>query len=288
MADNDTVRIETVLCPVDFSALSDPELAVAVELCEAFGARLVLHHNLDLAPPAWSKAWEWEETHPPEEDVEKRAEEQMQELLGRIPGSVPAEATISKGLVVPVLLHLVDQLPAHLLVLGSHGWSTEEHASVADRIIECCPCPVLTIREGGEDARRFRLCTVDGYDLCRVLVPTDFTKSGDRAVAYACDLARRLPLRLHLLHVLSSGGGGEVEGARRKLEQRVPPDLVERIDCSVETGPVADTLVAFAARHEPRLIVMGRHARGLLQRFFTHDHAQEVLHRAGCPVWFAA
>lgn len=280
-------EIETVLCPVDFSTLSESELAVAVELCEAFGARLVLHHNLELAHPGWSKAWEWEETHPPAEDAEKRAEEQMQELLRRIPDSVATEATISKGLVVPVLLHLVDQLPAQLLVLGSHGWSTEAHASVADRILECCPCPVLTIREGGDDARRFRLCAVDGYDLCRVLVPTDFTKSGDRAVAYAGDLARRLPLRLHLLHVLSSGSGDEVEAARRRLEERVPQDLVERTDCSVETGPVADTLMAFTARLEPRLIVMGRHARGLLQRFFTHDHAQEILHRAGCPVWFA-
>ena len=40
----------------DFSTLSQRELEVAVELCEIFGARLILHHNLNLAPPAWSKA----------------------------------------------------------------------------------------------------------------------------------------------------------------------------------------------------------------------------------------
>ena len=281
------IQIKTVLCPVDFSTLSDRELEVAIELCETFGARLVLHHNLNLAPPGWSKAWEWEETHPGVEEAGVSAEQCMQELLGRIPDTVPAEATISRGLVVPVLLHLVDQLPADLLVLGSHGWSTEEHASVADRIIESCPCPVLTIREGGDESERFRLRAVEGYDLSRVLVPTDFSAAGDQAVHYAFDLARVLPVRLQLLHVLE-GHGDKEDGARQRLEEMVPEDLASRVDCSVLPGPVADSMVTFAQRLQPRLIVMGRHARGLVKRFLTHDHAQEMLHRATCPVWFAA
>jgi universal stress protein A len=282
------VQIRTVLCPVDFSSLSDRELDVAVELCEAFEARLVLHHNLALAPPAWSKAWEWEETHPPEEDVEARTDRRMKELLARLPASVRSEAVVSHGLVVPVLLHLVHELPADLVVLGSHGWSHEDHASVAERIIESCPCPVLTIRDSGGPTDAFRLRAVEGYDLARVLVPTDFSKSGDEAVRFAFDLARVLPVRVHLLHVAAGKESDAVESAQRKLLAMVPGDLALRSDCSVKTGPVADELLKFAQETEPRLIVMGRHARGLLGRFFTRDNAQQMLHQASCPVLFAA
>lgn len=283
------VQIRTVLCPVDFSSLSSRELDVAVELCEAFEARLVLHHNLSLAPPAWSKAWEWEETHPPEEGVEATTDRRMKELLARIPDTVRAEAVVSHGLVVPVLLHLVAELPAELVVLGSHGWSSEDHASVAERIIESCPCPVLTIRDSSEAPAPFRLRTVEGYDLARVLVPTDFSKAGDEAVRYAFDLARTLPVRVHLLHV-ASGTEDEiaVETRRRKLLDMVPGDLAVRTDCTVKAGPVADELLRFARETDPRLIVMGRHAQGLLARLFTRDHAQEMLHQASCPVLFAA
>lgn len=286
MAPTHTIR--TVLCPVDFSTLSDRELDVAVELCETFGARLVLHHNLDLAPPAWTRAWEWEQTHPLAEDAGARADQHMNELLGRIPDSVAAEAVISRGLVVPVLLHLVDQLPADLLVLGSHGWSSEEHASVADRIIESCPCPVLTIRDCRSETPCFRLRPADDGGRPVMLVPTDFSDSGDQAVRYAFDLARQLPVRLHLLHVTPKDDPGKVEATRGRLAAMVPEDLSERVDSSVETGSVTDALVASALRLEPGVIVMGRHARGVIRRFLTHDHAQEMLHRARCPVWFAA
>ncbi len=293
------VRIETVLCPVDFSTLSDRELDIAVETCETFGARLVLHHNLSFAAPGWSKAWEWEETHPLGADEEAQVNGRMEALLARIPDSVQAEGTISRGLVIPVLLHLVEKLPAQLLILGSHGWSTEDHASVADRLLESCPCPVLTIREGGDDSQPFRLRPVEGDDIPRVLVPTDFSAAGDEAAKYAFELARLLPMRLHLLHVLPSPWregtrqmpaslATKAEEACGQLEAMVPEDVRGRVECAVKAGPVTDVMMDVTLHQKPKLIVMGRHASGLIRHFFTHDHAKDMLHRASCPVWFAA
>jgi hypothetical protein len=34
------------------------------------------------------------------------------------------------------------------VVLGSHGWSTQDHASVTERLIDRCSRPVLTFEEG--------------------------------------------------------------------------------------------------------------------------------------------
>ena len=43
--------IHTVLCPTDFSPLSQRAVSLAARICRRFGARLVLEHNLDPRPP---------------------------------------------------------------------------------------------------------------------------------------------------------------------------------------------------------------------------------------------
>ena len=40
------LSVRTVLCPVDFSSATPRQVELAVDLCRAFGARLVLHHNV--------------------------------------------------------------------------------------------------------------------------------------------------------------------------------------------------------------------------------------------------
>lgn len=296
------VEIRTVLCPVDFSALSRQELHVAVEVCQAFGAKLVLHHNLGLAPAALSKSWEWEEAHAEREMTEAEVEERMEALLKEIPAGVRAEAMLSRGLVVPVLLHLVEQLPADLVVLGSHGWSDDEHTSVGDRLVEGCPVPVLTVREGTEEGPSW--CIQGRGEPPTILVLTDLSATGERAVANACELARQLPMHLCFLHVLPPEGwldrlvhlGKErshlvhkttVEAAEERLRAQVPEDLAHRVDCVVKEGAIADTMMKFSLRLQPQLIVMGRHARGFFRGLFTRDNSRQVLHRASCPVWFA-
>lgn len=302
------MNIRTVLCPIDFSSLSDYELALAVEVCQSFDARLVLHHNLAAAGPGFAKAWEWQETHSPEggaddagdESEEGEARRRLEAILAQLPSSVAGEARISRGPVGLVLLYLIDEIGADLVVLGSHGWSSEEHASLSERIIDRSPCPVLTFQEGRGE-RLFRLRGSDGEAPQKVLVPTDFSGSSAPAVDFAWDLARTLGLELHLLHVLTAqprmvpvDHTGAVVGdapdaaaeAGRRLRRLVPKDLPIAPACHVSAGSVGDEILAAAERLDTELIVMGEHAPGFLRHYFTHDTARELLHRARCPVWY--
>ncbi|MCP3956560.1 MAG: universal stress protein [bacterium] len=298
------MQIKTVLCPIDFSTLSDFELKLAVEVCRAYGARLVLHHNLAAAAAGLHKAWEWEQAHEDEPGIftEPEAREHMKDVLDRISADVVVEARISRGPMGLVLLHLIHEIKADLVILGSHGWSSDEHSSLSERIIESAPCPVLTIQEGKGDRHAFHLRATNGDAASKVLVPTDFSESAGKAVAYALELARRSPLQVHLLHVQSGrrpsaapvnhvvdpagASEGTAEETRRKLLELVPADLAERVECHVEVGKPADEIMAEAKKLDAELIVMGEHARGFFRRFFTHDTSRDLLHGAGCPVWF--
>jgi nucleotide-binding universal stress UspA family protein len=278
-------QVKIVLCPIDFSNLAKQEMALAVEVCEAFGAQLVLHHNQSAISPGLTRAWEWNELHQADDVSTAKAEERLRTLLAELPRSVSATASVSHGPVGIVLLEMARQLPADLVILGSHGWSTPDHASVSERLIEQCPCPVLTIHEGGASGH-FRLRPAPGHTPVPVVVPTDFSASGQRAVDYAFGLARQVPLHVHLLHIMGRGKEAQLEAAGRTLNDLVPADLAGQTHCHVEQGDAIEHILEVSQRLDASFIVMGEHARSFLSRFFTRDTARQILHRACCPVWF--
>lgn len=276
------LELKKVLCPIDFSNLAARELDLAVEVCEAFGSKLVLHHNVMITGVGFSKAWEWSEVHQGHAPSEGDAFKRLEGVLATLPASVQAEAKISSGSVAPVLLLLAEQLPADLVVLGSHGWSTEEHSSVTERIVEKSPCPVLTIQEGHEHA--FRLRPQTGEPAVKVLVPTDLSDSAATAVHYAFELARRLPLHVTLLHVARDASAATA--AERKLKDLTPSDLADRVERIVHQGKALDDILGTVDATRPAFMVVGEHVGGVFHRLFTQHTAREILHRASCPVWF--
>lgn len=280
-------KIKVVLCPTDFTDVSRGELTLAVDVCEAFGARLVLHHNLSAAPPGLTRAWEWNELHRDDGQISgPEAERRLRTLMAELPKTIALEASVSRGPVATVLLEMAKQLPADLMVLGSHGCSSEDHASLTERMIDACPCAVLTIHEGAQ-LQHFRLSTAPGGSPTRVLVPTDLSPVAARVVDYAVELARVAPLHLHMLHVLPPGSSqAAIDRARRKMEALAAASPAVRLTHHVELGEPVETIVRFSTEMGAGFVVMGEHSRGLLLRLFIRDTARAVLQRACCPVWF--
>src|SRR5262245_14892360 len=251
------MNIGTVLCPIDLSELAERELELAVQVCETFGARLVLHHNLSAISPALSKSWEWDQAHCEEEPSAQEAEKRLAELMRQLPRTVRAEAAITHGPLSAVVPALAEQLPADLLVIGTHGWSTADHASLTETILERARCPVLTIRDGIA-LQAFRLRPDPGTNAIRVLVPTDFSQAATTAVAYAIELARQLPIELHLAHVCAAP---VADKALESLAELVPPELKWRAMCHVRTGRTFEEISELLRQIRPAFVVMGTHAR---------------------------
>lgn len=281
------MRIRTILCPIDFSDLSAKEIQSAAEVGRAFGARLVLHHNRTAIAPGLARAWDWEATHRTERLGEAEAERRMAAALAAVPTGIPAEGVISAGPVGVVVQSLAEQLPADLIVIGSHGWSTPEHASVTERVIAQAPCPVLTLHEGGE--RPLLLGSAPGRVRSpRAVVPTDLSPTASHALKYAYALARALPLHLDVLQVLPGGSSRSAAAentAREQLEAAVPVDLTTRIVTCVRHGDPTTEILAHLAAVQPHFAVLGEHARDIVRRLFTRDTTRAVVHAASCPVW---
>ena len=181
------------------------------------------------------------------------------------------------------LAALARSLPADLLVMGSHGGGNVEHQSLTERLLDTAPCPVLTLGEAStSDA------FLDAADAppCPVLVPLDLTPHSRRTAAHALELVEQAPLALHFLHVEARPFEPSYVGDCSRLEALVPEDRRGQVSFHIRSGNRVDEILAAARELDARLILMGCHGKGALERLLTGATAREILHRAACPVWF--
>jgi nucleotide-binding universal stress UspA family protein len=138
-----------------------------------------------------------------------------------------------------------------------------------------------------------------------VLVSTDFSAIGNRAIAHACSILEAGG-RVILTHVIDSPGlvyerdwadrgsrpvpGTEEESAaRRRLDALVPPDAAARgiaFRTEVLFGlKVADAICQAAERHAVDVICIGSHGRSGAARLLLGSVAREVIDRSRKPVF---
>lgn len=282
--------IRTVLCPVDFSPATERQLGLALDLCRAFRAKLVLHHNLESAAHVPGVNWMWAAKHhgSPSDAVE---EEQLQKLLNGLPAGIEAEARITHGAHSTSVAAVSEVVGADLVVLTTHGEAAEDHTSVTEQLLERAGCAVLALHDAHLEAR-LPAFSEGANGPQGLLVPTDFSADSTPAVELALKLARRPPFEVHLLHVVATPAGASepgtdvAESARRRLEALVPEELREKVHLHLETGDPGAQIAAAAERLGACCIVMGEHARGAIRRWFTRDTSRQVLHAARCPIWY--
>jgi len=136
------------------------------------------------------------------------------------------------------------------------------------------------------------------YD--KILVPTDGSDEGDRAVAHAADLAAAHGAELVAVYVVNTASYGglpmetSIEGITQVLENEGESaldrvrELAAARDVAVTGRLVQGTpsreIVATGDGEDCDLIVMGTHGRGGLNRLLLGSVAERVVRRSPIPV----
>ena len=145
------IRLKNILVATDFSKPSDVALAYGRDLARSYGSALNVLHVADNAfllfggDPAT--------TFVPDQqaEIERSAREQLEELITDDDRTMlHARSVVVTA--VGVAQAIVDYASAHacdLIVMGTHGRGAMAHllmGSVAERVVQLSPCPVLTVR----------------------------------------------------------------------------------------------------------------------------------------------
>jgi universal stress protein A len=145
-----TMEIRRILAPTDFSELSKQGLKSALELAEAFGAKLLLLYVVE--PPPYPV----EGIVPSHlgatmlDDLERQATNDLAQMLSETQASnMDVARRVVVGIPYRKIVDVAEEEKIDLIVMTTHGRTGLSHlvmGSVAEKIVRTAPCPVLTIR----------------------------------------------------------------------------------------------------------------------------------------------
>jgi len=297
--------IETILVPVDFSDCSWLALEYAASLAGRLGARVHVLH-----------AWEAPEAMLPAANesvysgqlvvlAERFASSRLSELVqaARIKGLPIDGSFLEMGSPWRSIVNIAGERHYDLIVLGTHGRKGLSHAllgSVAEKVVRCAPCPVLTVHGRSESV-------VSGAR--RILVPIDYSEGAGSALACAARISRRLGAELDIVHVwdrpafVPDQAFVETEGGHRRALGELVRENAEREMLAflgarrdlfepreslpghrLLSGEPASTLLGELELGKHDLVVMGTRGRTGFKHLLLGSVAEKLVRFSPVPV----
>jgi nucleotide-binding universal stress UspA family protein len=144
------IDIERILVPLDFSENTPALLEWAAHLADEHSSRLILLHAYHLPvefqqlegaylpPDFWASV---------RSEAEAQLAEHAEALRAR---GLAVEIAVCEGYAATVIVEEAARRDADLIVIGTHGLSGLKHlllGSIAERVVQKAPCPVLTVKK---------------------------------------------------------------------------------------------------------------------------------------------
>jgi len=270
-----------ILLVTDFSPWSEAAVPCAKLLAESYRASITIAHvilrDIDFGPN--------EAVIGTQEEIAELAETLMRRFLAKNSLS-ESDFVITSGPFGDAIAAAIEQKAIDLVVAGTHGRSGVGKlllGSIAQRIFNAAPCPVLTVsprarRSGGVEGKR------------KILYATDLSDASLKARPYALSLAKAMDAELLLVHVLESSELIAQQGRiTEDLLEMLPPEARGwcRFNNLVLTGDPASEIVRVAAEYGADFIVIGaeRVPGGPLDRINVPlTTAYQIVAHADCPV----
>jgi nucleotide-binding universal stress UspA family protein len=135
----------------------------------------------------------------------------------------------------------------------------------------------------------------------KILMPTDFSSTSERAFEYAATMAQRFGASLHVLHVIAypmevaawpDAYWIEITGLRQRMREDAEKQLgalagsIKGVAVTTEVvdGNPARMINKVAKERGCQLIVMGTHGHGGVTHLLLGSVAERVVRTAPCPV----
>jgi nucleotide-binding universal stress UspA family protein len=279
------IALRNILFATDFEASASRALPFAVALADRYGARFYAAHVI---PPGAYALARPESIALTLEELQAHASRALNQIIDPLRQHGQCCGTLlGCGDVPDVLMEFVRNHGVDLVVVGTSsrgGLGKVLLGSTAEEIIRVAPCPVLTVGPH---------VTAEGSVRVRSIVyATDFSLGSLRAAEFAVSLAHEYQADLTLVHVvdevLTESPDRAIQLTEQRLREMIPsePQLLYEPEVVVETGLVAERILAVANELIADIIVMGVRGAGAFAQTASHfgSIAHKVVSLATCPV----
>ena len=295
----DSLRIQTVLVPLDLSDESYRALEFAIPLAKRFGAAVHVVHVyqgvrelpwIATTPVSWS-----------DEEIARRLAFQVQCRGGACPETEHCHVRLGKP--DEEIIATAREVKADLIVLASHGHGGFKHltlGSTAEKTIRRSPCPVLVVRESTRGPIK---AAREGIILEKILVPVDFSECAKEGARYASAFASKVGADLLLMNVthpadftasdpnvVSPEWCELVETARLGAEDELDelvnflPLIGISADTEVAVGTPIEKLIERTKQSDIDMVITSTHGYTGLRHVLLGSTAEQLVRLAHCPV----
>lgn len=292
------VTIQRILCPVDLSDISRRALDYAALVARWYRAdiRALLVEPVVLSPVDFPPM-------PAVTGLTPKAKAELADRLATFVNGVKApgvaiEPVLKEGFVVDEILGNARDMPADLVVMGTHGRGGFERlvlGSVTEKVLRKLTCPVLTV-----PPHAGKTPTVPG-PFTSILCATDFSNASLHALEYAMSLAQEAGSTLTVVLSLQWELEDEAElqapvvseyrlmreaDSQKRLDTLIPKSVrdVCKVETVMATGKASREITRIADNVMADLIVMGVHGRGVVDLTLFGSTTHYVIRHAHCPV----
>jgi len=282
----------SILCPVDFSELSDLALKYAAAGARVFDATLVVFHAARFELPAYFTSAQAEELKRQHRDQQKQVKDfvrlHTRKVLGPETGRIRLQFETADTHPVDATLAAARKSKAGLVVMGTHGRGGAKRlwlGSVAENVIRQADVPVFVVRQKQHEfINTSNPQSAPG--LATILCPVNFTGALRSALGHAVSLAQQFKARLIVPCIIESADERSIAEAKRQLATWLDETAARECDAQIVTkrGQAAEQIVSLAAQTKADLVVMGAQRRRSFQTWLSGDTTESVLRHAPAPV----
>jgi nucleotide-binding universal stress UspA family protein len=147
-----SIQIRRILIPLDFSHHAEAILEWGAHLAKEHGSQVILVHAYHL-PVEFQQL---EGAYLPPDfwtNVKTEAQQVLERHAERLRSQgLTVETVVREGYPATVIQEEAEEQRADLIVIGTRGLSGLKHlllGSVAERVVQKSPCPVLTVKTPG-------------------------------------------------------------------------------------------------------------------------------------------
>jgi nucleotide-binding universal stress UspA family protein len=283
------MRLQTIVCLVDFSDLSMQGLTLGVHLARQFSAALLAFHAVH-QPSDQIDGSDYPQSRPHYAERLMQARCQMDRLIDSAGnGAIPL---VVGGEPVDRLVRLVEKQRIDLVVAPSRGISAFRRlftGTLVERLVRRVSCPVLICRPKAQGA-----CEPTVKRMVAGIPATDRDGPGP-VMTMAVRVAGAFDADLHLVHVCLSPPDTEQEPyslAQAHLDQQICRQLQAAAGIAgahhpktravVLTGTPAEAIGTYAAGLRADLVVVGVRQAGTVARTLIGSTTEALLRGGPC------
>jgi nucleotide-binding universal stress UspA family protein len=276
--------METILCPTDFSPISENAIRYANGLAQRMKARIVLFHNL-YEPAGKQQIAFTGVQYPgpiPDPDYQQAQQSKLDALksnleITNLDVTVAYQTHMQYGLAQDTIPQVARQLKADLVVMGKEGNGALKDiflGSITGEVLDQVTCPVLVI----PPKAAFR-------HIQRIVFATDLQGEPFTDMAFVSKLASLFGAHILFLHILTGDAPDTRQRAQAGLDRLHKRLSYKNVAFFTEASAhIEEGISQFCRHHQADLLVMGYHPHPFWQQLFDQHHAQQMAYHADLPL----